>query len=221
MPIIHNVEQNSESWEKIKLGIPSASSYEKIITPTGAASTQADAYANRLVAEWITGKTANEFEGNGWTERGHEKEPECAAMYAMIKNVTPVKVGFITDDKGTIGCSPDRLIDDHGILEMKNPSIHVHMSYVFDNKKLIKEYHVQNQVQLHVSKRSWVDLFSYCEGLPNVIMRVVPDLDFQMKIIAAHTKFTALLTSKKQQLIDMGYVPIQDNPDFGKEIMAG
>jgi len=55
--IVHDVDQNTDEWFQLRLGIPSASEFDKLITSSGSRSKQLDAYANRLVAERLTGST--------------------------------------------------------------------------------------------------------------------------------------------------------------------
>ena len=54
--IIHGCEQGTDEWFQARCGIPTASSFDKLITPTGKPSTQADAYMHQLLAEWVMGE---------------------------------------------------------------------------------------------------------------------------------------------------------------------
>jgi len=56
MIIEYDIEQGSERWLQARLGIPTASAFDKIVTSTGKASTQSNAYMNKLLAEWLTGR---------------------------------------------------------------------------------------------------------------------------------------------------------------------
>lgn len=230
---IHRVEQNTPEWEKVRLGVPTASSFDKILTAGGKESTQAEAYANRLVAELWVGKPIKEFDGNGWTERGHQFEEESAAMYRMMRGAELEKVGFVTECEidYRYGCSPDRLVkgnplDGDGLLEMKNPAAHTHMAYLLDNAALVKEYHSQCQGQLYVTGRAWVDIMSYFPELPPVIVRVLPDNNYRFSLAAALKKFDDRVQSKKRKLIELGLCApdhftkhLRDEP--GKILAAG
>ena len=165
--IIHrDIEQGSEQWHQLRLGIPTASEFDKIITATGAPSKQSEAYANRLLAELIVGHQVETFKKTAWMERGNELEAEAAAYYDLTNDVETEKVSFITDDERTMGCSPDRLIGEEGLLELKCPAPNTQIDYIL-NGKLDRDYWPQVQGQLLITKRKWVDLVSYYPGIKN------------------------------------------------------
>ena len=68
MIIIDNVAQGASEWAQLRLGIPTASCFDKIITSTGKASTQRNAYMNKLLAEWLTGEPTEGYKGE-WIDR--------------------------------------------------------------------------------------------------------------------------------------------------------
>ena len=74
--IIHDVEQNSEEWLKLRSGIPTSSNAKLLITSKGEASKSLEGYAMSLAGEKYTGAPLDDFKGNKWTERGHELEDE-------------------------------------------------------------------------------------------------------------------------------------------------
>ena len=59
-----------------------------------------------------------------WWERGLIVEAEAADWYEFDQDVTVQRIGFITDEEHTMGCSPDRLVGDDGLLEIKAPLPH-------------------------------------------------------------------------------------------------
>lgn len=172
--IIHNVEQGTEEWFKVRCGIFTASRFDKIITPTGKESTQAEDYINELAYELVTGNKV-EIETTEYMARGSELEPEAAGYYNFI-NADVSTCGFITDDHGRWGCSPDRLVGDCGLLEIKcpKPSNHIkNLKNGFDNK-----YKPQVQGQLFITGRDWCDFMSYCPGVEPLIVRIGRDENF-------------------------------------------
>lgn len=172
---IHNVEQGSDEWHAVRLGIPTASEFAKILTPTGKLSAQAEAYANKLVAEKLAGKRLESFEGNDWTERGNELEAAAVSYYEVLTDSTTEKVGFVT--AGECGCSPDRLVGDDGLLEIKCPAPHTHVHYMLTGK-IEQKYTPQVQGQLMITGRKWCDLLSYHPDLPPVLIRIERDEDY-------------------------------------------
>ena len=120
MPIFHDVAQYSDQYDRLKLGIPTSSHFHKIITPQGKPSKQWREYACMLIAERILQRKIDLYKSLPM-ERGLIVEAEAADWYEFDQDVTVQRVGFITDDDHTIGCSPDRLVGDEGLLEIKAP----------------------------------------------------------------------------------------------------
>jgi len=203
--IRHDVEQGTEEWHALRLGIPTASEFAKVITSTGKASTQMGAYANRLVAEWLTGLPGG-MEPNGWMQRGTELEPEARAAYEFETGEDVGQVGFLTSDDGWIGCSPDGLVGDKGLLELKCPSPGVHVEYLLNNK-LPSDYVPQVQGQLMVAEREWCDFYAYHPDMPPVRIRVERDESF---IDALRGRLELLVNDimrKRNSLLERGIKP--------------
>ena len=187
MPILHDVTQYSEAYDRLKLGIPTSSNFHKIITPQGKPSKQWREYACLLIAERILQRKI-EFYHSPAMERGLIVEAEAADWYEFDHDITVRKVGFITDDDHTVGCSPDRLVGDDGLLEIKAPLPHTQVEYWLSGE-VNERFRPQLQGQLYVSQRSWVDILCWHDVLPKVVMRVEPDeafikaLDRQLQIV--------------------------------------
>lgn len=117
--IIHTCEQNTEKWLALRAGKPTASNFSKLVTSSGGESKSMPEYAVTLAGELFAGKPLDAFEGNKWTERGHELEDSARAKYELRNDCETVQIGFVTDELETHGCSPDSLIGDDGMLEIK------------------------------------------------------------------------------------------------------
>jgi len=177
MPIFHhNVAQYSDEYDRLKLGIPTSSHFHKIITPQGKPSKQWREYACVLIAERILQRKI-EFYNSPAMERGLIVEADAADWYEFDQDVTVQKIGFITDDTRTIGCSPDRLVGDEGLLEIKAPLSQTQVEYWISGE-VHERFRPQLQGQLYVSQRSWVDIVCWHDVLPKVVMRVEPDEKF-------------------------------------------
>jgi hypothetical protein len=177
MPIYHHdVAQYSEEYDRLRLGIPTSSNFHKIITPQGKPSKQWREYACVLIAERILQQRI-EFYNSPAMERGLIVEAEAADWYEFDHDVTVQKVGFITDDDHTVGCSPDRLVGDNGLLEIKAPLPHTQVEYWISGE-VSERFRPQLQGQLYVSRRSWVDIVCWHDVLPKLVMRVEPDGKF-------------------------------------------
>ena len=181
----YDCKQGSDEWLQLRLGIPTASDFDRIITPAklqpAAAATK---YMNLKLAEWIYGQPLEAFV-SPWMERGLALEAEAVRYYEMERDVETEAVGLITTDDGMIGASPDRLVDNDGLLELKCPALETHVGYMLDPQSLMDEYRLQVQGQLWVCQRAWADMQSYSPGFPGVIVRVLPDERVQ-KALAQH-----------------------------------
>jgi len=122
------VAQYSEAYDRLKLGIPTSSNFHKIITPQGKPSKQWREYACVLIAERLLQRKI-EFYNSPAMERGLIVEAEAVDWYEFDQDVVTQKVGFISDDDHTLGCSPDRLVGGDGLLEIKAPLPHTQVEY--------------------------------------------------------------------------------------------
>ena len=116
---IYEAEQRSPEWYVLRLGKPTASEFGKLVTSKGELSKSLDGYALTLAAELYAGAPVDAWEGNAWTERGRELEDKALAFYAFMQDREIRRVGFVTDDSGMYGCSPDALVENDGLAEVK------------------------------------------------------------------------------------------------------
>lgn len=178
---IYDCVQGSEEWYKIKCGVPSASNFDKIITSSGDPSKQAQKYLYRLAGEFVTGVSEETFQ-NANMLRGNELESEARNYYEMINDTEVKQVGFIFNNPDIeYGCSPDGLVGDDGMIQIKCPLAATHVGYLLDNK-LPLDYFVQTQSELFVTGREWNDFMSYCPRMKPLIVRVKPDKEFHRKL---------------------------------------
>lgn len=173
--IHHNVIQGTEAWLTLRAGIPTASQFHRIITPkTRRLSSQADDYLYRLLAERLLGRYLEETKGFYWAERGKQLEDDARLYYEALNEVGTTSIGFITNDARTVGASPDRLVGDDGLLEIKCPAPETHMGYLLD-EPVSADYWLQVQGQLWIAERAWCDVVSYHPDLPSIVIRVQRD----------------------------------------------
>jgi putative phage-type endonuclease len=174
--IIHDVEQNSPGWYRLRLGKPTMSELSKIITTTGAPSKSAKKYAMTKAAELITGRDLNDYY-NAAMLHGHETEDEAREMYELTTGNVVEKVGFVTDDKERWGCSPDAfLVDKPRGLEIKCPkNVEIHMERLLGPRKIPTDAILQVQGSMFVTGFNEWDYVSYFRGLPLFVVTVCAD----------------------------------------------
>lgn len=175
---IMNHEQRSPEWFAARCGVMSASNFDKLITSTGKPSTQIDAYINQMIADKIIGYVPSNGaeQPNAAMQRGTEMEPEARAYYELIA-LPVVEVGFCLHDDYEFGCSPDGLVGDDGLLEIKCPSAHTQIEYI-KSGSIPAKYVAQVQGQMLVTGRKWCDFLSYHPDLKPLLVRVPRDADF-------------------------------------------
>lgn len=196
--IILDCEQGSDEWIQGRLGVATSSEFGRILTPTGKASTQAKAYMNKLLAEWMTQKPLNGF-SNEYTEEGKEREEEACAYFAFQRDVELEKVGLVYKDKRRlVACSPDRLMPAKG-LEVKNPAPNTQVDYLLRDR-LPNDYIPQVQGSMYVTgfKTWW--FMSYCPGLPALMIEVERDEEYIGLLDISLTKFINEMLEKREQL---------------------
>lgn len=151
-----------------------------------------------LVAERISGYTETKpVSGAMW--RGIEDEPLARAFYA--ENYAPVtEVGFMVEDRWgfRIGYSPDGLVGEDGLIEVKSRNQRLHLRTVLDSVVPI-EHMAQLQCGLLVSGRQWIDYISWCGGMKFWVKRVYPQRDWFTAIVKAVSKFEAAAMEKARQ----------------------
>jgi len=211
--IVHDVKQGSVEWQQLRAGVPTASEFSRILTPGGKPSASSRTYLHELVAERLMGCPLVKVT-TAMMDRGHEMEPEAVAYYEFQNDVGAVQVGFITTDDGRIGASPDRLIGEDGLLEIKCPAPHTHIGYLLWDEAA-KEYMPQLQGQLLVTGRAWVDICSYHPGLPTAVKRVVRDETYITLLQAALDAFCAALDSAMELLAERGVRPLEPQTEPG------
>lgn len=187
-------EQGSEEWLKSRLGCPSASMFDKLITGTGKPSTSAETYINQLIAEVITGK-GTEFKVNEWMQRGTELEPLARGYYELATDNDVTEVGFCMHDTMACGASPDGLVGDNGGLEIKCPAPSTHVKYLRDGV-LPAQYKQQVMGCLWITEREWWDFVSFHEEMPALLVRVFRD-DKYIKALEAEV-FKAVETIENE-----------------------
>lgn len=170
---IHHVEQGTPEWFDLRKGIPTASEFECLIKKTAAGKPSAtrQTYMLQLAGEVLTGEPPENF-FSLYTERGKRLEPEARDLYAFLSDSEPAQVGFLTNHGA--GCSPDSLIGDVGMLEIKTKAPKTLIEAILADE-FCAEHKAQCQGALWVAEREWIDLAVYWPGLPLFVKRAHRD----------------------------------------------
>ena len=190
LKVYDSLEQRSDKWYEVRRGIVTASGVGKLVTPTlrVADNDVSRGVTASLVAERITGVTEESFiSADMW--RGIEHEPFARDIYSGHYQQA-VECGFMRRDEDgwTLGYSPDGLVADEGLVEIKCPRAKGHINTILADK-VPSYYMAQLQAGLLVSGRKWIDYASFHAGLPLFVKRVYPDPAWHEAITAACIQF--------------------------------
>jgi hypothetical protein len=190
---IHEFDQGSPEWIAARMGIPTASKFHTVMLKEGRekgkpAKTRTE-YLYRLAGERITHEPSDTFRSFDM-ERGQYMEAEARDFYAFTNNIEPRRVGFVTNHGA--GCSPDSLIGDVGMLEIKTAAPHILIGRLLCDD-FPPEHRAQCQGNLWVAEREWIDCLVYWPGMPPVVRRAERDEAFIKDLAAAVDQFNAEL----------------------------
>lgn len=190
MKIYKDLEQGSLEWLEARRGIITASEVKLLVTPTGkiANNEKTRAHQWELLAQRVSGYVEPAYISDDML-RGMHDEVIARDLYSR-HYVQVDEVGFITNDFDgvTIGCSPDGLVADDGMIEIKSRRQKYQIETIATDT-VPPEYMLQLQCALLVASREWIDFVSYCAGLPMFVKRVYPDAEMQATILDAARVF--------------------------------
>lgn len=155
-------EQGSEEWLQARLGIPTATGFENIVTATGKKSSAQIKYMAELIEESIIGLQDESFKSR-FMERGNQLEPLARSAYEFITGNAVTQVGGVyLDENKEVMVSPDGLIPElKKGLEIKCPKMSTHIRYLLEGG-VPSEYIIQVQANLWVTGYDTWDFVSYC-----------------------------------------------------------
>lgn len=195
-------EQRSVEWMQARAGIPTASEFGQIMTPKlePRKGQMVETYLSKKLAEWWLGGPLVEFNTFDM-DSGEILEKEAIPWYELEHSVEIKRVGFITTDDGSAGCSPDGLLPDGGI-EIKCPRIYTHFGYVLDGK-LPDEYVAQVYGSLFITGLSQWTFVSYHRRTPALVIKVESDENKMINIFDALVLFQDKFTKAKERLMEI------------------
>lgn len=198
---LHNVQQGTPEWLELRLGIPTASEFNAIISPTWKVreGEGVNTYLCRKIVEKVC-RHIDEDQGGGFAmEQGSILEHEAVPWFEFAHDVSIERVGFCTTDDGRAGCSPDGLIGEDGGIEIKCPLPHTHLKYLLAGT-LPADYAAQVHGSMYVTGRSWWKFVSYSRKFPALVLHIERDEKIQAAIKTALDGFTALFDAELERI---------------------
>jgi putative phage-type endonuclease len=196
LEIFESFEQRSDEWYAARMGVITASQFKRLVGGRGGDIT----YMSELIAQKLTG-TSKEHFTSASMEHGIETENQAVSHYEFMNDIDVKHVAFMKIDE-FLGCSPDGLVGDDGLLEIKCPDTHTHVKWTLAGG-VPKDHIHQVLGSMLVTGRKWVDFISFDPRLdsPNdfFIKRVwAKDMTKEMDLL--ESKILAFRTSMIEQL---------------------
>jgi len=176
--------QGSAEWFAARLGRVTASRVADVIakTKTGYGASRKNYHAE-LVLERLTG-TATEGFTSPAMQWGTDNEPDARSAYQFEKNIRVVQVGFVAHPSiAMTGASPDGLVGDDGLLEIKCPNSATHLETLM-SEAIPAKYVTQMMWQMACTKRAWCDFCSFDPRMPENMRLFIKRLDRDDQVIA-------------------------------------
>jgi len=167
-----NIEQGSDAWQNARCGKVTASRLADVLAKTKSGySASRNNYMTQLVLEKITGGTRAESYSGPSILHGIEQEPFARAAYEAHTGQMVEEVGFMPHPEiAMAGASPDGLVGDDGMIEIKCPSsstaLEVWLTHSQGGNPVDAKYYAQMQWQMRCADRSWCDYVVFDPRIP-------------------------------------------------------
>jgi len=198
-----DVVQGSPEWVDARRGIPTASMFDQIVTPSrGELSSSRYGYMAHLLAEWYDDEYGRDGYQGDEMIRGNQLEQRAAAWYEF-ERAGPARIvrpSLCLTDCGRIGASPDLFIGDDGLAEIKCHTLKTHILGIIQPEG-VAAYRCQIQGQLWVTGRKWCDRLRWHPYLEPVVERIERDEVFIEKLATAVTAFADELFANRARFI--------------------
>lgn len=201
------IEQGTDEWFAVRIGKVTASRVADVLAKTKTGySTSRENYMAQLVCERLTGQKGESFT-NAAMQHGTDTEPLARAAYEALHDVLVDEVGFIPHPTIIMaGASPDGLVSDDGLLEIKCPNTATHIETLL-SQSVPGKYNTQMQFQMACTDRSWCDFVSFDNRLPpelQLFVRRVPRDNLYIRLMEEEiVKFLNELDLKIAQLMEI------------------
>lgn len=175
--------QRTEQWYADRLGKVTASRVADVVakTKTGYSASRAN-YMAELICERLTGKQGDSYQ-NAAMVWGTETEPMARSAYEAETGTLVEGVGFVPHPTITLsGASPDGLVADDGLVEIKCPNTATHIDTIL-SETIPAKYITQMQWQMACTARKWCDFISYDPRVPDKMQLWVKRLERDDKLI--------------------------------------
>ena len=198
------MEQRTGEWFRARAGKVTASRVADIIAKTKSGySSSRDNYMAELICQRLTGSVGESFQ-NAAMVWGTNTEPLARAAYISAKGTGVEEIGFVPHPTiENAGASPDGLVGEEGLVEIKCPLTNTHMNMILE-QEIPTKYHVQMQWQMACTGRQWCDFISFDPRMPEHMQLYIDRVERDQKMIdnleAEVAKFLSEIENKIERL---------------------
>ncbi|MCB0066589.1 MAG: YqaJ viral recombinase family protein [Caldilineaceae bacterium] len=196
------IEQGTDEWFAVRCGKVTASRIADMLarTKTGWGASRMN-YCAQLVAERLTGAVAESYVSPPML-RGMETEAEARSVYEMTIGQNVKQIGFVVHPNIDMsGASPDGLVGDAGLVEIKCPNTATHIATLLGGS-VPGKYRLQMQWQMACTGRQWCDFVSYDPRMPEQMRLFVDRIERCDETIADVEKEAIVFLGEVQEIVD-------------------
>jgi putative phage-type endonuclease len=200
-------EQQTEAWFAARLGRVTASRISDVMARTKSGySASRKNYQMQLLCERLTGRKEDGFRSAAM-QRGTDLEPIARSAYEVDKGVMVQECGFVPCPMIEMaGASPDGLVGDDGLVEIKCPNTAQHVEFLRTGK-IDSGYELQMLFQMMCTGRKYCDFVSFDDRMPEELqykcVRMNYDNNRAMEIITEVSKFLEELADLETEMKSM------------------
>ena len=197
------MDQGTDDWFAARLGKVTASRIADVVakTKTGVSASRGN-YMAQLIVERMTGKPTESY-SNSAMQWGTDTEPLARAAYEMTTDLMVDEVGFVEHESLSMcGASPDGLVGDNGLIEIKCPNTATHIETLI-NGTIDNRYMLQMQWQMACTDREWCDFVSFDPRMPEAL---------QLKIIRVN--MNEMLIAELENQVEQFLSEVQEKVEF-------
>lgn len=205
------MEQGTDDWFNARLGKVTASRISDVVakTKSGVSASRGN-YMAQLIVERMTNKPTESY-SNTAMQWGTNTEPLARAAYEMATNTMVEEVGFVQHpDDEMCGASPDGLVGEDGLIEIKCPNTATHIETLI-NGEIDNKYLLQMQWQMACTGRQWCDFVSFDPRMPESLqLKIIRVNRLQSLIIDLETQVEQFLNETQEKVDFLNNLKVQN-----------
>jgi putative phage-type endonuclease len=196
------MEQRTDDWFTARLGKVTASRISDVVakTKSGVSASRGN-YMAQLIVERMTNKPTESY-SNSAMQWGTDTEPLARAAYEMVTDTMVEEVGFVPHpDLEMCGASPDGLVGDDGLIEIKCPNTATHIEFLISGD-IDNKYCLQMQWQMACTGRKWCDFVSFDPRMPEALQIKITRVYFGIDLVADLESQVKQFLNETQEKVD-------------------